>query len=103
MVIVAIAVDKLLKVVKDLELTEELLDALIARGEDAQPGDQLADHGLVHSLFGEESLCSRGTNRINFELRLLIRSITSSSLALTERCALLICHGLIPGVGPTDL
>ena len=103
MVIVAITVDKLLKVVKDLELAEELLDALIAGGEDAQPGDQLADHGLVHTLLGEESLCSRGTNRVNLELRLLVGSITSSSLALTERCAELIRHGLVPGVGPADL
>ena len=103
MVIVAIAVDKLLKVVKDLELTEELLDALIARGEDAQPGDQLADHGLVHSLFGEESLCSRGTNRVNLELRLLIGSVTSRSLTLTECCAGIIRHGLVPGVSPANL
>ena len=102
-VIVAVAVDKLLKVVKDLELAEELLDALIAGGEDAQPRDQLADHGLVHTLLGEESFGSRGTNRVNLELRLLVGSITSSSLALTERCTLMIRHGLVPGVGPADL
>lgn len=55
-VIVAVSVDQLLEVVKDLEFDQESFDALVARREDSEPRDQLSNHGLAHTLLREESL-----------------------------------------------
>lgn len=97
MIIVAISIDELLQVVKDLKLAKQPSDALVAGRENAEPGDQFTDHGLIDTLFGEEPLRCSGSYCINLEL-LLVLGVSGTTSSIRHCGSALTCNRRVSSI-----